>query len=251
VIACTKRHLGLALRSGKLFPCGAVASTARRAIGINCNAFAGENGPTSRRVQLGQIALYCRVSTDDQSCERQERDLRAFAKRAGHKIVAVFKETASGAKNDRIQRKKAMALAQAHEIDAILVTELSRWGRSTQDLVQTLDDLHGWKVSVLAQTGLTFDLSTSSGKLMRAIMAGLAEFERDLIRERVKSGLAAARSRGVQLGRREGQRPSDKKAKKVLAQHAEGLSYRLIGRNLGLSKNTVMDIVRRETAGGG
>jgi putative DNA-invertase from lambdoid prophage Rac len=199
---------------------------------------------------LGQVALFCRVSADDQSCERQERDLRAFAKRARHKIVAVFKETASGAKNDRLQRK-TMALAQAHEIDAILVTELSRWGRSTQDLVQTLDDLHGWKVSVLAQTGLTFDLSTSSGKLMRTIMAGLAEFERDLIRERVKSGLAAARSRGVQLGRREGQRPSDKKAKKVLAQHAEGLSYRLIGRNLGLSKNTVMDIVRRETAGGG
>jgi DNA invertase Pin-like site-specific DNA recombinase len=53
--------------------------------------------------------------------------------------------------------------------------------------------LHGWKVSVLAQTGLSFDLSTASGKLMRTIMAGLAEFERDLIRDRVKSGLAAAR----------------------------------------------------------
>ena len=87
------------------------------------------------------------------------------------------------------------------------VTELSRWGRSTQDLVQTLDDLHGWKVSVLAQTGLSFDLSTSSGKLMRTIMAGLAEFERDLIRERVKSGLAAARARGAKLGRQHGPAP--------------------------------------------
>ena len=86
---------------------------------------------------MGQVAIYCRVSTDDQSCERQERDLRAFAKRAGHKIVGVFKETASGA---------VMALARNHEIDAILVTELSRWGRSTQDLVQTLD-LHSWKHS--------------------------------------------------------------------------------------------------------
>jgi DNA invertase Pin-like site-specific DNA recombinase len=104
---------------------------------------------------LGQVAIYCRVSTDDQSCERQERDLRAFAKRAGHEIVAVFRETASGAKNDRAERKKVMALAQARKIDAILVTELSRWGRSTQDLVQTLDDLHSWKVSVLAQTGLS------------------------------------------------------------------------------------------------
>ena len=84
---------------------------------------------------MGQVAIYCRVSTDDQSCERQERDLRAFAKQAGHKIVGVFKETASGARNDRIERRKVMALARNHEIDAILVTELSRWGRSTQDLV--------------------------------------------------------------------------------------------------------------------
>jgi putative DNA-invertase from lambdoid prophage Rac len=212
----------------------------------NGNAFPGSNGPSGGRVQLGQVAIYCRVSTEDQSCERQERDLRAFANRAGHEIVAVFRETASGAKNDRAERKKVMALAQARKIDAILVTELSRWGRSTQDLVQTLDDLHSWKVSVLAQTGLSFDLSTASGKLMRTIMAGLAEFERDLIRERVKSGLAAAKARGVVLGRQEGQRPSEKKAKKVLQLHEEGLSYRLIGRNVGLSKNTVMEIIRRE-----
>jgi putative DNA-invertase from lambdoid prophage Rac len=197
---------------------------------------------------LGHVAIYCRVSTDDQCCERQERDLKAFARRSGHKIVAVFKETASGADDDRPERKKVMALARAREIEAILVAELSRWGRSTQDLVHTLDDLHGWKVSVLAQNGLSFDLSTSTGKLMRTIMAGLAEFERDLIRDRVKSGLAAARARGVKLGRQHGQRPSDKKAKRVLAMHKEGLSYRLIGRNVGLSKNTVMEIVRRDTA---
>jgi putative DNA-invertase from lambdoid prophage Rac len=92
---------------------------------------------------------------------------------------------------------------------------------------------------------LSFDLSTASGKLMRTIMAGLAEFERDLIRDREKSGLAAARARGVKLGRRHGQRPSDKKAKRVVAMHKEGLSYQPIGRNVGLSKNTVMQIVRR------
>ena len=195
---------------------------------------------------MGQVAVYCRVSTDDQSCERQERDLRAFAKRADHKIVAVFKETASGADNARPERSKVLALARARKIDAVLVTELSRWGRSTQDLVETLDDLHGWKVSVLAQTGISFDLNTASGKLMRTIMAGLAEFERDLIRERVRSGLASAKARGVKLGRQLGQRPSDKKAKKVLALHEEGLSYQLIGRNVGLSKNTVMEIIRRE-----
>jgi DNA invertase Pin-like site-specific DNA recombinase len=194
---------------------------------------------------MGQVAIYCRVSTDDQSCERQERDLRAFAERAGHIIVGVYKETASGTKNDRAQRKKVMALAQTREINAILVTELSRWGRSTQDLVQTLDDLHSWNVSVLAQTGLSFDLNTASGRLMRTIMAGLAEFERDLIRERVKSGLATAKANGVRLGRQLGERPSDKKTEKVLELRRGGLSYRLIGRNLGLSKNTVMQIVQR------
>ena len=99
---------------------------------------------------MGQITIYCRVITEDQPCERQERDLRAFARRADHHIVGVLKETASATKNGRVERRKVMACAQARKIDAILVAEPSRWGRSTQDLVQTLDDLHSWKVSVLA-----------------------------------------------------------------------------------------------------
>ena len=89
--------------------------------------------------------------------------------------------------------------------------------------MQTLDDLHSRGVSMLALNGLSFDLGTSQGKLMRTIMAGIADFERDQIRERVKSGLAAAQARGVKLGRQPGQRPSDKKAKKVLEMHGEGL----------------------------
>ena len=117
--------------------------------------------------------------------------------------------------------------------------------RSTADLVSTLDELHGQGVSVLAQTGLNFDLATPSGKLLRTLMAGLAEFERDLIRERVKSGLAAARARGAKLGRQVGQRPSDKKVSKVLDLRREGLSYRIIARDLGMSPTTVMEIVRR------
>ena len=76
-------------------------------------------------VQLGQAAaLYCRVSTADQTCARQERDLRAFAKKAGYKVVGVWKETASGAKQERAERKKVLALAQARKVDVILVTEL-------------------------------------------------------------------------------------------------------------------------------
>ena len=129
---------------------------------------------------MGQkVALYCRVSTADQSCERQERDLLAFAARAGQEVVGVWKETASGAKQDRLERQKVMALAQARSIEAIVVTELTRWGRSTIDLVHTLNDLQAWGVSLIAQTGLQFDLRTAQGKLVASLMSALAEFERD------------------------------------------------------------------------
>jgi DNA invertase Pin-like site-specific DNA recombinase len=199
---------------------------------------------------LGQrAALYCRVSTADQSCDRQERDLLAFAERAGYEVVGVFKETASGARLDRTQRKAVMALAQARRIDAVLVTELSRWGRSTLDLLQSLRELEARRVSVIAMTGMAFDLGTATGRMMATVLAGIAEFERDLLRERVRSGLAAAKARGRRLGRQPGQRPkSDRLAPKVLALVAEGRSYRLIGREVGLSKNTVADIVKRSRA---
>ena len=103
---------------------------------------------------MGQsAAIYCRVSTVDQTCARQERDLRTFAKKAGYQVVGVWKETASGIKQGRDERKKVLALAQAREIDVILVTELTRWGRSMLDLFHTLQDLQAWGVSLVAQTG--------------------------------------------------------------------------------------------------
>ncbi|MGF7178113.1 recombinase family protein [Azospirillum doebereinerae] len=200
---------------------------------------------------MGQrAALYCRVSTDDQSCARQERDLLAFAARADYQVVGVFKETGSGVKLDRVERRKVMALVQARHIDVVLVTELSRWGRSTLDLLESLRDLEARRVSVIALSGMTFDLSSATGRMMATVLAGIAEFERDLLRERVRSGLAAAKARGNKLSRQPGQRPkSDRLAPKVLALAAVGRSYRLIGRELGLSKNTVAGIVKRARDG--
>jgi len=197
---------------------------------------------------LGQIAaIYCRVSTGDQDCQRQERDLLALAGKAGYTIAGIWKETASGSKSDRQQRQKILNLAQARKIDLILVTELTRWSRSTLDLFHTLNDLQSWGVGLIAQTGLQFDLSTPQGKLIATLMSGFAEFERDLLRERVRSGIQAAQARGVIFGRRPGQRiKSEKLTPKVLALIAEGCSYRQIGRQLDLSKNTVMAIVKRE-----
>ena len=199
---------------------------------------------------MGQrAALYCRVSTADQSCERQERDLAAFAQRAGYEVVGIYKETASGVKLDRAERSKVMALAQARQLDAVLVTELSRWGRSTTDLLATLRELEARRVSLVALNGMTFDLATPHGRMLATVLAGIAEFERELIQERIRSGIAAAKARGKKLGRQPGQRPkSDRLASKVLTLVAQGRSYRLIGREVGLSKNTVAEIVRRSRA---
>lgn len=193
-----------------------------------------------------KVAIYCRVSTTDQSCSRQERDLRAYAQKAGYEVVGVWFETASGSKNNRVERKKVINLAQAREIDGVLVTELTRWGRSTIDLITTLQDLAHWGVSVIATTGLQFDLTTPQGKLIASVMASLAEFERDLVKERVRSGLAAAKAKGKKLGRKPGQRvKADHYADKVLQMVTEGHSYRQIAHELHLSKTTVNEIVKR------
>src|SRR3954447_6529318 len=167
-------------------------------------------------------------------------------------MVGTYKETASGVKLDRAERKRVIALAQRREIDVVLVTELSRWGRSTTDLLATLRELEARRMSLVALNGLNgmaFDLSTPHGRMMATVLAGLAEFERELIQERIRSGLAAAKTRGQRLGRQPGQRPkSDRLAPKVLALVAQGRSYRLVGREVGLSKNTVADIVKRARA---
>ena len=194
-----------------------------------------------------KAVLYCRVSKSDQSCDRQERDLLEYANKLGYQVVAVFKETMSGVKTKALlERKKVIALAQARKIDAILVTELTRWGRSTPDLLETMQSLQTWRVSLIAQSGLQLDLNTPHGKLIATFLASLAEYERDLMRERVISGLAAAKARGKKLGRQPGQRfKSDPLKSKVLGMIAEGQSYRKIAKELELSKTTVAEIVKR------
>ena len=170
----------------------------------------------------------------------------AFAARAGYEVVGVFKEIGSGVKLDRAERKRIMALAQRREIDAVLVTELSRWGRSTIDLLNTLRELEAKRVSVITMNGLAFDLATPHGRMLATMIAGIAEFERELIQERIRSGLASAKARGKRLGRQPGQRPkSDRLSPQVLELVSQGRSYRLVARQLGISKNTVADIVRR------
>ena len=128
-----------------------------------------------------RVAIYARVSTGDQSCERQLAELATYAERNGFEVVGTFKETGSGAKNDRVERKKVIELARHRAIDLVLVSELSRWGRSTPDLRSTVERLAECSVALRALNGPELDISTAQGKLLLNLLASISEFERDLL----------------------------------------------------------------------
>lgn len=193
-----------------------------------------------------KVAIYCRVSTNEQSCFRQKRDLIDFAQKECHEIMGIWSETVSGISLKRTERNKVMALAKRKEIDAVMVTELSRWGRNTSDLLNTLHELNTWGVKFICLTGQQFDLSTPEGLAVAKMMASFVQFEREMTQERVRSGLVLAKARGKQLGRRKGNRPkSDKLAPEVLSMVKKGYSYRHIAVKLKISKTTIVDIIKR------
>lgn len=191
-----------------------------------------------------RIAVYARVSTGDQSCERQLAELEAYASRNYFEIVGTFRETGSGAKNDRTERNKILELARRREIDLVLVSELSRWGRSTPDLRSTVERLAECNVALRALNGPELDISTAQGKLMLNLLASISEFERDLLRERIKSGVAHARAKGTKSGRPIG-RPGNTDAAAVKHLLSQGTSIRSIAQKIGISKTTVMKIKRQ------
>lgn len=194
------------------------------------------------------VAIYARVSTAQQDCTRQVAELEAFATRCGYRVIGVFTETASGKTDARPERKKVMALAQRREIAAVLVTELSRWGRSTQDLMQTLDELAARGVSLKALNGFEVDLATPTGRVMVTLLSAISQFEADLLGERVRSGLARAKARGKKLGRQKGDAPTVRKqAKRVHAHLSEGKSHRWIARELQIDRKTVRKIANTAT----
>ena len=185
-----------------------------------------------------RVGIYCRVSTGDQNCDRQESELKSYADRANYHVVQIFRETGSGAKLDRVERQRVLSLTRSRKIDIILVSELTRWGRSTTDLIDSLHQLQSYGVSLIAQNGFQFDLSTPHGKMIASIMATLAEFERDLLRERVRSGIANARSRGKIFGRPRGGKIADS-CDRINELRAQKMSVRAIALEVGLSKSAI------------
>ena len=181
-----------------------------------------------------KIGCYARVSTQDQQTLALQRDaMAAYAQQRGWSIVATITEVGSGVR-ERQQRDQLMRAARRREIDAIVVWRLDRWGRSVVDLVNTLHELQELGVGFISLHE-ALDFTTPTGRAMAGLLAIFAQFEREILRERVKAGIAEARRRGTRHGRP----PSvAHRAPDVQRLTAAGLSQSAIARQLGISRTS-------------
>ena len=147
-----------------------------------------------------RAALYARVSTNDQqTLAMQSRAMREYADRRGWMIALQIREVNSGTAR-REAREKLLEAARRREIDLVLVWRLDRWGRSVTDLLATLQELEHLGVGFVSLTE-ALDLTTPAGRALAGLLAIFAEFEREILRERTRAGLAQARLNGKRLGR--------------------------------------------------
>jgi DNA invertase Pin-like site-specific DNA recombinase len=157
-------------------------------------------GQARRPAKMFRAGLYARVSTDDQqTLAMQNRAMREYAARRGWTIALQVREVNSGAAR-REAREKLLEAARRREIDVVLVWRLDRWGRSVTDLLATLQELAHLGVGFVSLTE-ALDLTTPAGRAMAAMLAVFATFEREVLQERTRAGLAHARENGKRLGR--------------------------------------------------
>jgi len=155
---------------------------------------------TRATVRRPRAAIYARVSTKDQEPRTQLRQLRAYARDRGFEVTHELVDRESGSKDDRAGLERLRELARKRQLDVVLVWKFDRFARSTKQLIDALDDFGNLNVDFISYTE-SLDTTGSMGKLVFTIFAGLAEFERSLIVQRVRAGLDRARADGTRLGR--------------------------------------------------
>jgi DNA invertase Pin-like site-specific DNA recombinase len=183
-----------------------------------------------------RVAIYARVSTlNGQDPQMQTRELRDYCERRGWVIEDEYVDVGvSGAKESRPELNRLMADAKRRKLDLILVWKLDRFGRSLRHLVNALAELEAVGVAFVSLTD-NLDLSTPSGRLMFQVIAAMSEFERELIRERVRSGMSNAKAKGKSIGR-----PKLAVDSLEIARLREsGATWRAIAKVTGISVGTV------------
>jgi len=199
---------------------------------------------------MERICIFARVSTNIQDYDRQVNELTALAQRNGWSVEAVFCEKISGAKKN-IERKELSRMVeyvQAHNINKVAVTELSRLGRDTLQVLEVIEQFNRLGISLYIQN-YNIETLTDTGEVnpmsqfLITILAEVARMERKTIRERVESGYKNYRANGGKVGRKEGYRKSEADMREQYAEEIrllrKGISLRNISKITGVSVNTI------------
>jgi DNA invertase Pin-like site-specific DNA recombinase len=196
-------------------------------------------GQPRRQPKMYRAGLYARVSTNDQqTIPLQMRALRDYVAKRGWTVALQVKEVGSGA-SERQLREQLLEAARRRAIDVVLVWRLDRWGRSVTDLLATLQELEHLGVGFVSLTE-ALDLTTPMGRAMAGVLAVFAQFEREILQERVRAGLAHARQNGKKLGRPV---TAARHATEVRKLHRAGISKSEIARRLQIGRTSVRRIL--------
>lgn len=192
-----------------------------------------------------RAALYSRVSTTEQNPEAQLGPLREYAKARGFEVVGEFVDHGiSGAKNSRPALDAMLTAARRRDLDVIVIAKLDRLARSVRHLVTVASELDVLGVDLVVRDQ-AFDTSTPTGRLLFHVLSSIAEFERDLIRERTQAGLELARKRGKRFGRPPA--TDAKQRARIVRLRQSGHSLRTIAERVGVGRGTVERVLATRT----
>jgi DNA invertase Pin-like site-specific DNA recombinase len=187
------------------------------------------------RTSTSRTALYARVSTLDQDPAMQLRELRAYARHRGLPITEAFIDHVSGATQERPQLHRLWQAVRARTVDMVLVWKFDRFARSTKQLIDALEEFRHLGVAFISITE-QIDTSSPMGKAMFTVISAIAEFERSLISERVRAGIAKARANGKRHGR---PTINERTIQEIRRLRRQGQSLNQIAQQLGISHQTV------------
>jgi len=187
---------------------------------------------------------YARVSTEEQvksgSLDQQREAIRSYCKSRGYELVRLFTDAGVSALSHRPEWEELMRRLEAGEAEAVVVTKLDRWGRSVKDLVTSIDQLQRWGIAFVS-IGDSIDTSTPNGRLLFHILSAFAEFEREVIRERLAAGRERARAEGKTLHRPR----KELNIREIKRLYVDvGLSASAIAKIMGTSHNTILSRLR-------
>ena len=190
-----------------------------------------------------RAALYARVSTrEQQTLKMQTHHMRQYCKQRGWQLALEVQEVGSGADTERPKRAEIIRAARQKKIDVLVVWKLDRWGRSLVDLIKTLQELQELNIGFVSITE-ALDLTTPTGRAMAGLLGVFAEFERELLRERIKAGIAQAQKEGKHCGR---PRSAAIKTPEVVTLYRRKTSLRQIALKLGMSRSSARRILIAE-----